>query len=283
MMNTPRPASLTIFCWYLVAEAVWTVLVVLMFSGQHAMRTLLQMVGVSPMGVVLRSTIGALVDIVAATAMLRRRGWGRGLYLLGTPMLLGWSMILYDDRLRVLFLVGVIAYGSFIILLMRQPVSEYFAGVGAPADNFSSTRKLTSVLLLIIGGALMVCWLMLLAPISRTLLTAGVASGFCGLLGFAVIIPAVVLWGRARWASVLGTLFLIVSAVLLLVAVMVSEFTSIPDLRVLFVNVDPAFIGNLIHGSLVFGLVTGIAGGVLVFIQRERDRNTTSLSPSTLA
>ncbi len=283
MQGFSRPISLTIFCWFLVGAGAWTLLALPLSLNSRGSMQLVQMMGISPTAMISLNIASSLLNLIAGIAMLRRHNAGRVLYLVGAPILLVATLIFYGFSFQVFVFLGMIVYGLFVVLLTRESVSDYFSRVEPAADDTPefvaqnaildtvTTKRLASVLLLIPGGVILICWMLLLFPLSDSLVSAMIISLVCGLLACAFVVPAIFLWGRRRWASVLGTLFAFVGGLLIAVALVFFEFTSMPQFRIFLVRLDPAILKEVTRGSLISGIAALMVGGLLLLLQRVND------------
>lgn len=211
--------------------------------------------------------------------------WGRRLYLVATPLVLLLSIATYGLKLMSIHLIGVVVYAVFSMLLTRRGPSDYFAQKELSASpsgkaetvtftkDTASGKKIISVILLVVSGFILITWFMMLLPMSGSFFALVFVSGLFGIIASALIVPAIFLWGRKKWAVLLGTLLSSIGGMLLLMALMFYQFTSMPEFSNQFAKVDPGIMDNVIRGSVIFGIATAVVGVLLIVLQRENDKD----------
>ncbi len=202
-----RPLAVSIISWILIVSSGWTLPFLPFSLNNPTIQQVLQATGVAPAAVLLLNLLGAVANVAAGVAMLKRRRWGRQLYLIATPAIALVGMILYHFRLLPLFLLGSVVYVVFLVLLTRRAVSDYFAGsVDAPsatsdvavrdsAPAFGIRKRSASVLLLILGGCILTTWLMMILPLSGNLPALTIGSLVFAVLSSAFVVPGILLVG----------------------------------------------------------------------------------------
>jgi len=286
-MNTRRrPISISIISWFLIITAVWTIFYTPFSINNPVTQQIFQATGASPLVALLIGELGGIANITAGAAMLKRRRWGRQLYLIATPVTLILSVLLYGVKFFGILLFGFVMYGVFFVLLTRRPASDYFSNsvssLTESTDVHSSPvvqeamtgKRVASILLLIPGGFILFTWFMMILPMSSSALGLIFLSAIFGVLASAFVIPAVLLWGRKRWAVVVGTLITSVGGMLLMISVMFYSFTTIDAFREQFANVNPTIMEQLILGSLIIGIAAAAIGALLILLQKEYDKET---------
>ncbi len=247
--------------------------------------------GVDPVVSFVLSAVAGLMNATAGLAMLKHRAWGRQVYLLGTPVMLGLSLSLYHFKTVPLFVFGIAVFAGFAYILFHPTAQKYFdevapevhepAGIPAQADapQAHAGRKVASVLLMAAGGFFFMGWLSTLAPLSdtpeallfATLVFLGLSSMF--------IVPAIFLWGRKRWALLLGLLFSSVGALVFLGGLMMTAMMQMPEFREIFARAGEGVMERFVLGWIYAGLGSGLAGVLLILIQRHNDREVKSALP----
>lgn len=296
-----RPVSIAIISWYLIIVSGGAVIFLPFSLHTAATQQFMVVVGASPLASLLIGGIFGIVNVVAGAAMLNKRNWGRSLYLIGAPVGFLFTIIFNGIKLLPLMLSGFVIYAIILVFLFNRRSTEYFLNqtVEVPLPNgstdqtvsisnatalpvsgianpeFSITKRIASVLLLIPGGFTVYMWSLLLIPLSSKFQVSGVLmlSGFFFVVSSAFIIPAIFLWGRKRWAVVLGTLLATVSGVLLMIALTSYQLKDFgPEANAAFAKIDPQFLDLLTRGMLFFGIVNGGIAIALIMYQRFRDK-----------
>ncbi|MDD8018102.1 MAG: hypothetical protein PHP42_06990 [Bacteroidota bacterium] len=284
-MNTKnRPITVTIISWFLIITSGITLLYLPFSVNNPISAKIFESYGVSKVTVVLYSIAGIAINLTSGIAMLKRKGWGAKLYFYITPVVLLASAMLYNFKMLGMQVWGVAVYVTFLILLTRRAATEYFSddvsiseeptepAVQNEAEQTSTGRKVGAVILLIIGGLLLNGLLSIIVPLSSSLAALIITCVILGVMGLAFIIPAIFLWGRKKWAILLGTLFTIMGGTLLLTGIMLYQFISTPEYKVLFAQLDPAMLGDMVKSSIVCGIGIGIVGVILLLFQRARNK-----------
>ena len=283
-MNTrKRPTTVTAISWLMIIGGGLSVFSVLLVLNNSGSQQILNALGASTSVVALINAFSSGTNIASGIAMLRGRNWGRRLFIVVTPVLLLISMALYNFAFALTSFIGAIWYAVAVAFLTRRPVSDYFAGsaeAGSPPSEVmakppvrqsTTGKKVASVILLVLGGFLLIaCFMGLLLIPSGNFLTLVVVAGTYGALACAFIVPGVFLWGRKRWAAVLGTLVATIGGGLLLSSLMLVEFTSIPEFGDQFASVG----SDMIPGFLLIGIPATLMGGLLILLQRRSDSKT---------
>ena len=290
-MNTRiRPISISVISWFLIITAVWTIFYTPYSMNNPVTQQISQETGVSPLVALLVAELSGIANFTAGAAMLKRRRWGRQLYLIATPVTLFISVLLYGVKFLGISLFGFIFYVVFFVLLTRRPVSDYFSNsvssLTESTDIHNSPvvqevmtgKKVASILLLTPGGLILMAWFMMILPMSSSMPGLILLSAIFGVLASAFVIPAVLLWGRKRWAVLVGTLITSVGGMLLMISLMFYSFTTIDGFREQFSNVDPTIMEQLMLGSLIIGIAAALIGALLIILQREYDKETRTTS-----
>lgn len=276
--------SLSIISWFLIVTSGWAVLYTPFGLDNPVTQQMFQTTGASPKAVLIVGFISGITTVIAGIAMLKRQKWGRQLYLIMTPLVLLLSAALYNFKLIGILLLGFLMYGVFTLLLTRPAVNDYFSNIGLteplPSDtptgsNAQSTtngKRIASVFLLIPGGLFLATWFLMILHMASNFLALVFMSAFCGILAGAFIIPAIFLWGRKQWVGVLGTLTTCVGGMLLMISLALYSFTTMEGIQEQFAAVDPAFLEQMIYGSLIFGIAGALIGGLLIILQRDKDK-----------
>jgi hypothetical protein len=280
MSMNRRPISVSIISWYLIVTCGLGALGAPFLLNEPVSRKLLGATGASPVAALLFSVAGGIVLVTAGVAMLKGRNWGRTLYLFAIPVNTVLSLGLYGTKLIVFNIIGLILYGVILFFLTRRPVSGYFSGstdaavlstdVGAAPGVLEALtgRRIAGALLLIPGGFILNGWFMMIVPMSATGVGIIIVSGIFGFLASVFIVPAIFLWGWRQWAGVLGTLLLGVGGLLLMSGAIFYQLPSMEEFHEQFAKIDPAFMGQMAQGSLMFGIGSLVVGGLLILLQR---------------
>jgi hypothetical protein len=284
-MNTNRrPVSVTIISWYLILVFGLLLVSAPFVLNEPETRKFLAISGASPVAALLLSVAGGIAFISAGVAMLKGKDWGRKLYLSAAPVSLAVTIWLYGTKFIVINIPGLVFYGVLLFFLTRPAVSAYFSGspeavilkAGVqPGPGFVESltaRKIIGALLLIPGGFILTAWFMMILPMSASGVESIIISGIFGFLALMFIVPAVFLWGWRQWAGLLGTLFVSVGGFLLISAVTFYQLPSMEEFHDQFAKLDPALMGQMAQGSLMFGTGSLVIGGLLILLQRVNSK-----------
>ncbi len=121
-----RPKSVTVIAWLLIASCLIGLVSTSIFLLNPAVNEILQQDRIQLYTHYLTVYIGLIFCIVAAFAMLKRRNWGRLLYvILGV---VGYIIGFFTMPISITMLPGLIVFIIFVFLLYRSNVNEYFKG-----------------------------------------------------------------------------------------------------------------------------------------------------------
>jgi len=288
-----RPLTVSIVSWILIVSSGWSLLFLPFSLNNPTTRQVFQATEAAPVAVILLNVLGGLANIAAGLAMLKRRRWGRQLYVTATPAIILIGMLLYHFRLLPFFLVGFVLYVVFLVLLTRRAASDYFSGsVGVPSATEEVTprsgapasgirKRFASILLLVLGAWTLAAWLMMIVPLSVNRPALAIGSLMFAVVSAVFVVSGVLLWGRRRWAVLLGTLLVSVGGLLLVTSGALLLFTSMRELRDQFAGVDPAMMEQMVRGSAMFGIGAVVAGALSIVGQRRLDGSAQAASPGS--
>ena len=240
--------------------------------------------GVSPLLPIFLNILDEIASMTAGIAMLKGLKWGRQLYLIITPIFILAHLLLFGLSILGVLLFGIVIYALFFAMLTRGASSVYFSDSEdaavippgglpkSPTHEPLSGKKIASIILLLIGGSILIGWMMMVPGLADNLLTLTFFSVLLGGLACATIIPAVFLWDRKRWVMILGVLLTSVSAFQLMTSLLLYQFTSLEGFRDLFAKLDPETMQQMIWASLISGIVAAVIGVPLIILQRENDK-----------
>lgn len=126
-----RPLSVTIIAWYLIVSSVLSLLGSWYAADNPAAQ---QMMALNPLPVSVQYLLmygGLTLTVVAAVAMLKRRAWGRKVYLVWA--VLGFLIGLLTTPVKIMLVPGVIILAVIAFFLLRPKANNYFAAQPAPA------------------------------------------------------------------------------------------------------------------------------------------------------
>lgn len=281
-----KPISLSIICWFLIISSVITLF--LTFSQES--REYSELMGVPVWYGLTQSLLTSLLLLVSAVAMLKRKQWGRTLYLVFYPIPILISFFVIDNLQLALVITGfgIAIYLVLLYLLFRQDVSDFFKGQYSP-DNVTSyplkrlrasqraesiTRRVFAIIAFIIAGIFL-----LLITLSFSFF-----DDPFGLTVFSVIMgtPAAILlllgtflWGMKRWAESIGWLLCGLGAYSFFSFLGFKAITSgiLPVQEVQ--PLDPEVMHAMTQGSFT-GVFYAIIGIGLLVLQYNTDKESLS-------
>ncbi len=284
MTNKPRPIAVALISWFYIITSGISLLFVPFTANNPVFEQSFRAFSVSSETVILLNVISSGTNVTCGVAMFIGKRWGRQIYFVLTPLLMLASMALYNFKMPLMFLLGFVMYGAFVILLTRPSVNTFFsaqASLAPPsptntAENIVRSsldgKKIASIALLVPGGFILMGSFMVIIPLSNTPLALLMVGTLFGIFACAFIIPAVFLWGRGRWAILLGTFLMSVGGMLLMSSLGMYQVSSLPEFQIQFSKVDPDFLDQMTRSCLIFGIGALISGGLLVLLQRVTDQ-----------
>ena len=286
MTTKPRPIAVAIISWYFIVTAGISLLFIPSTASSPLFQQSFQALSVSTTTVILLTLISAATNLTCGVAMFLGKRWGRQTYFVAAPLLMVVSMSLYNFKMPLMLIPGILVFGAVVIFLTRPAVNAYFspqastipqAPISTGAQIVSPSldgKKIASIVLLIPGGFFLMAGFMIAVPLSVSPLALLFMGAIFGTLACAFIIPAVFLWGRRRWAILLGILFMSIAAMLLMMSLVMYQVNSMPEFQSQFAKVDPDFVNQMTRSCLIFGIGSLISGGLLVLLQRVTDQNS---------
>lgn len=279
MSPKKRPNSVTVIGWINIISGGLS-LISMIFPATEEAQILLDATGRTGAIFTLMRILSSVIYFISGIAMLKGLNWGRLLYLYSVPTWIVFSGIIY--LFSPMLVIAIIPYIIILMFLTRPKALAFFKnGTDAIIENETLTesrpekqtkklRKISSVLLLIIGGFILFPNMMMLSVL--------ISEGFdikaigdtptivrCIILvaiNIALIIAGVALNEWSRWRFILGNLFTVVGSFLAFLAVTIPLVMLSPEWKLLGApkaHVDiKAFIVNLILSALL-PLVMGIS------------------------
>lgn len=296
--TTYRPPSILITGWWLLASGALGLLTPLYIIAVPQAREMYEAYGLPIAETIVFSLVGALFYAVCGAAILKREPRGRTLYLVGTPLLLLVSAVLYGAALALMWLslvFGLVVFFVFAFLLTRPTANAYFAGtlVEKPEEarrlsayrrsrqSRSDLRRIFGVLFLVGGGY----WLLGIL-VALPLVSTVEGSAPAGIFVFGILaLPALVafglgvwLWGAARWMASLGWTLAVVGVLTAGTGLMLAVLPHVAAYRDVFVQtgLDPS-IFTIMSRAGWLGLAVGLAGAAMVWHRWRADYEAVSI------
>ena len=122
MTDRLRPTSISVIGWLLV---VLGALAIPLGIRHYFQRTPLPL-GISQSAALLQYVLGGIMQLVVGTAILKGFGWGRWLYVVSVPVMVGIGVALSHTVLWSQ-LLGVAGYVTLVFFLFRPSSSRFFA------------------------------------------------------------------------------------------------------------------------------------------------------------
>jgi hypothetical protein len=274
------PVSVTVLSWFLIGSSVFVILYLPFSFNNPQVLKIWAILEISPERVTFLSILSLMVNAGSGAGMLNRKRWGKLLYLFGTPALLAVTAVIYNFKMIETIEWGAGLYLLVLVVLTRTPVTEYFSdttekkpaemGVQTADGSSVSGKKIGAVVLLIFGGVLLNAWFLMLGPLAHSFEAVLLFSVIFGIIGAVFIIPAISLWGRKKWAVVLGWLLTTLGAVLLMTGGMLLQFTSIQDS---IAPENPEIFRQMMLSSMLSGMASGTIGALLIYLQRVLNKS----------
>ena len=110
MNDVPRPLVLTVLCWFLVVSAMINVAMAPALLSNPLSLQMLSTAAAPPWLMMVITVVSAAIQGVAGGVMLVRRGWGRMLYIIATPLQILASYAAYGFSLGGIMLLGLVFY-----------------------------------------------------------------------------------------------------------------------------------------------------------------------------
>jgi hypothetical protein len=217
LQTKPRPLPLTITGWWLAVSGIMS-LFSLAYSLDSGVRAIWASFGISPVAAIVPALISGIGDCGSGIAILQGKQWGRTLYLV-----LGAAAVLYSAAIPFVSFpmtaLGLVVYIVLAYILSRPSTNAYFEGTYEVAAevheyrralrrvremdrNASDIKRVFAVLFAAVGGVLLsVLVQMPLFASGGVLVFMGIFFGLPAVVALAV---GVWLWGRRRWAAVVG-------------------------------------------------------------------------------
>src|SRR5512145_2516030 len=126
MNNVPRPLVLTVLCWFLVVSAMINIAMAPSLLSNPLSLQMLSAAAAPPWVLIVIAVVSAAIQGTAGGVMLVRRGWGRMLYIIATPLQTLASYAAYGFELGGIMLLGLAFYLGIVAVLMRRDVTAYF-------------------------------------------------------------------------------------------------------------------------------------------------------------
>jgi len=290
MPITPRPISITVISWYFISSSI---LGLLLLPWAYSIPVSAHMYDNAYLpAVVFRGINGlaGLLSFVSGYAMLKRKNWGRMLYLYSVPLNMLFTISASSPPYRALFAFGFPFYIVLAYFLLRRGASDYFHGVPAadqPAyisevlpqtSRTSVAKQIAVVFLLGCGGIFLLFWLLMFSTLLNNFIALLIASLFFLFIAGGFVLLALWLWGWARWKILIGTLITTTAGFGFMVGIMFKLFAS-PDMRSLFQgnNVDLQVFNEMGGSTIVGSLFALVAGIILILIQKKDDKRARQL------
>ena len=285
MNNVPRPLVLTVLCWFLVVSAMINIAMAPSLLSNPLGLQLLSAAAAPPWVLIVIAVVSAAIQGAAGGVMLVRRGWGRMLYIIATPLQTLASYAAYGFELGGIMLLGLAFYLGIVAVLMRRDVTAYFTndpgalpvgsghGTYPPAEPVNVGRRIASIVLLVPATIILSTGFLVLGALPELGLGAFIMTGFMMFISALFVVPALYFWGWSRSAIVLGVLMAVVGGELLMIGVVVQQTMSVPQYaaQMQLKNVDPANLTQMLRGSLLAGSICAIIGAALIAIQKATD------------
>ena len=282
-MNTvPRPLILTILCWFLVISAMLNIAMAPAALSNPLSSQVLASAVIPPWGVIAIAMLSGAIQGIAGGAMLGRRGWGRWLYIVATPLQSLGGYAMYGFTMGGIIALGLVFYAGIVAILMRRDVAAYFANdpafLPAPAAYGSPAaapvnvgRRITSIVLMVPASMILTTGFLMLGALPDMGAGAFVLTGIMMVISAVFVVPALYLWGWSRSAMVLGVLMAVVGGQLLMLGVLIQQMMAAPQLAAQMKGIDPAIMTQMTHGSILAGSICAIIGAALIAMQKVTD------------
>lgn len=286
--GTGRPLPVTIVGWWLLVTGAFQILAYASTSNP-LLQEMWKDQGLNTEIIVIWSVIAGIGHVAAAIGILRGQRWGRTIYLVvGLLGTVAGAAILGSTL--AMSLISVLIYGVFVFILTRPDAEAYFSGTYEPpaperelrsALRTARSRDRTTSDLQRVFGILIAAgagFLLLMAFYSAGLLLsegvmAVVLTGFFLVPAGLALALATLLWGRTRWAGLVGWtlgvagLWAALSGLSLMMAMDTEYWTAIAD------ELESGMVLNRQSAIVIslFGVLALIAGVALVLRQRSKD------------
>ncbi len=282
MNAVPRPLILTILCWFLVISAMLNIAMAPAALSNPLSSQMLASAVIPPWGMIAFSVISAVIQGIAGGAMLARRGWGRWLYIVASPLQSLAAYALYGFTMGGIIALGLVFYAGIVALLMRRDVVAYFANdpafLPAPAASGSPAgapvnvgRRIASIALMVPAAMILTTGFLILGALPDLGAGAFVLTGIMMFISALFVVPALYFWGWSRSAIVLGVLMAVVGGQLLMLGVVIQQMMAAPQFAAQMKGVDPVITAEMTRGSILAGSICAIIGAALIAVQKATD------------
>ena len=284
---TPRPLSLTIVGWWLIAGAVVSVYGLLIALVNPLVVALWAEMGVSPTAGLVVSLISAGVQAASGYAILHRKAWGRVLYLVFGVISVIASAIIFDIHGAFLYF-GLISYGIFAYILLRDAANANFDGTYEESPDGSRHRKELAELrrtqraesairqifaILFAAGAGFLLGILIFIIGFAPAGAAAITSIILGVLIAIALGLGATLWSWDRWAGICGWTFARTGGWAAFCGVSMLVVLHSPYWDMAMADAGAEFELDPHHFIIisVLGLIAGAIGAGLIYFQHQQD------------
>ena len=280
MMNI-RPLSLILTGWFLILAGGLTMLY-LPFSGNSALtQMMLPETGVTLLDSVLLSLATSILCIISGSAVLAGKGWGRGMYLFITPVILLLYLYLFGLTYYAAALLKVIIYAIIAFALTRKNVTEYVNGNRSVSNRAidedvpGNGNKILSICCLIVAGVVFAIWLMMTGTALNDFHAFLFGSAILWLFVVIFGIPGLLLWDKKRTVLLIGGLLAGVGVFNVLMGLLFTSLASNQQVQDQIAQLNsansanPNLIIQLSRSAPVTGIIALFVGAALILYQRR--------------
>jgi hypothetical protein len=266
----PRPLSLTIIGWALIAFGLVGFLLTLPLFSDSKARLLMEKAPIKAALQVIYIYGVAAFHVIAGFALLKGRNWGKFLYIVVDIVRISVNLVIFTTKLKVvpsIFFLAIVAF-----FLFRPKANAYFSSKESESEIVTQTqlpdspasqklwRKIIGILLYLISAFFLFSSCMLiLVKTPFTSLNVALSGGFF-LVSVAIFFIAWRVSTFSNWQRHLGIVMVSTAGYILFGALGVIYFMSVPEYNKAF---PPNFLAQTHFNNY---LSTGLYLAILFII-----------------